>query len=345
MSGMAPLLAVRGLRTHFAVGRRLLPWAKEALVHAVDGIDFDIMPGTTFGLVGESGSGKSSAALSVLRLVRATAGSVFFAGQDLLALPEPAMRRLRRHMQIVFQDPYSSLNPRQRAGDIVRKPLDIHRIGTPGERARRVDELFEVVGLRAEQQRLYPHQFSGGQRQRIAIARAIATYPRFVVCDEPVSALDVAIQAQIINLLRRLQREFRLTYLFISHDLGVVREICDRVAVLYFGRIIEEADREDLFLRPLHPYTQALLAAVPRLDGEERHGGPRLIDGPPPDPTAPPVGCRFADRCPHAMPRCRAEAPALRRFGSHAVACHLVPEPALRSDTGRPFEETAKGLR
>ncbi len=343
MSAGKPLLSVRALRTHFPVSHRARLWAKRQVVHAVDGVDFDIMPGRTLGLVGESGSGKSTVALSILRLVRPTAGKVVFDGIGLLSLPQEEMRRLRRRLQIIFQDPYSSLNPRERVGEIVRRPLDIHSIGSARERSQRVDELFDLVGLRQAQQDLFPHQFSGGQRQRIAIARAIATFPELVVCDEPVSALDVAIQAQIINLLRRLQREFGLTYLFISHDLGVVREMCDSIAVMYFGQIVEEAPRRDLFERPLHPYTQALLSAVPKLDSDDR--APRLVlEGDPPNPIDLPKGCRFASRCPMAVARCRSEAPVLRRFGSHAVACHRVPDAEVSGEEAREFEQTLRGL-
>jgi peptide/nickel transport system ATP-binding protein len=333
MTAAEPLLEVSGLKTYFRLRRRGL-WSPPALLRAVDDVDFAIPAGRTFGLVGESGSGKSTMALSVLRLVTPTAGRILFEGRDLLALPEPALRSLRKDMQIIFQDPYSSLNPRLRAGEIVAAPLAIHRLGTAHERAARAAELLQLVGLRPDQASLFPHQFSGGQRQRIAIARALASQPRLVVCDEPVSALDVAIQAQVLNLLRRLQHEFRLTYLFISHDFSVIRFMCDEIGVMYLGKIVERAPREKLFERPLHPYTRALLASVP-----SRGSGPGAapLKGEPPSPITPPAGCRFAGRCPHATLLCRAEAPPLRRFGDHFVACHLV------SDDGRPPGEDAAG--
>jgi len=320
------LLRVSDLKVHFPLRRRH-PFAKPSKVHAVDGIDFAIRRGTTFGLVGESGSGKTTTALAVMRLIEATSGSVDLQGTDLLALRGEALRLRRRHMQIIFQDPYSSLNPRVRAGAIVREPLDQLDVGPADGREERVAELFRHVGLRPEQRALFPHQFSGGQRQRIGIARALATQPELIVCDEPVSALDVAIQAQILNLLRRLQAEFGLTYLFISHDLGVVQHMCDEIAVMYLGQIVEQADRLSLFRTPLHPYTWALLSAVP----SARRGAGRnvrvALTGDPPSPIDPQPGCRFASRCPFAEARCRTDTPALRTVGAgHRVACHLVDE-------------------
>ena len=247
-------LSVRDLAVHFSTGRRG-PFRRPQTVQAVDGISFDVARGATFGLVGESGSGKTTAALAVMRLAAARRGSIRLGDTDLFALAGEGLRRERRRMQMIFQDPYSSLNPRVRAGAIVREPLDLMRMAPPAERDGRVAELFRLVGLRPEQRALFPHQFSGGQRQRIGIARALATRPELVVCDEPVSALDVAIQAQILNLLRRLQAEFGLTYVFISHDLGVVQYMCDEIAVMYLGRIVERAGRAQLFRTPLHPYT------------------------------------------------------------------------------------------
>lgn len=321
------LLSVRDLKVHFTLKRKHL-WADAPVVHAVDGVDFTVRRGTTFGLVGESGSGKTTTALAVMRLVKATGGAIEHNGVDVLALEGEALRLHRRQMQIIFQDPYSSLNPRVRAGAIVREPLDLMQVGSPAERADRVAELFRHVGLRPEQQALFPHQFSGGQRQRIGVARALATQPDLIVCDEPVSALDVAIQAQILNLLRRLQDEFGLTYLFISHDLGVVQYMCDEIAVMYLGQIVEQADRVALFQNPLHPYTWALLSAVPSADPKLRDRASRIrLAGDPPSPIDLPKGCRFASRCPFAEPRCHGEAPALRTFGDgHRVACHLVDE-------------------
>ncbi|MBT4042652.1 MAG: ATP-binding cassette domain-containing protein, partial [Rhodospirillaceae bacterium] len=267
-------------------------------------------------------------ALAVMRLTHITDGSMYLGDTDLVELQGEALRQARARMQIIFQDPYSSLNPRVRAGAIVREPMDLMNIGAPGERDGRVAELFKKVGLRPEQQALFPHQFSGGQRQRIGVARALSTQPELVVCDEPVSALDVAIQAQILNLLRSLQEEFGLTYLFISHDLGVVQYMCDEIAVMYLGQIVEQADRISLFTEPLHPYTWALLSAVPSADPAVRDRADRVrLMGDPPSPIDPPPGCRFAGRCPFAEARCTAETPSLRPIrDGHAVACHLVTD-------------------
>ena len=316
------LLEVRDLKVHFPLPRPRA-FAPHPVVRAVDGVSLEIRRGASFGVVGESGSGKSTAALACMRLVPATAGSIRFDGTDIAGLDGEALRRLRPRFQIVFQDPYSSLNPRLRAGEVVREPMNLMSIGEPRERETTVAELFARVGLRPEQRALFPHQFSGGQRQRIAIARALATRPDLLVLDEPVSALDVAIQAQILNLLRRLQAEFGLTYLFISHDLGVVQYMCDDIAVMYLGQIVERADRRRLFAKPLHPYTQALLAAVP--SPQRRAGVKSVVSGDPPSPIDPPAGCRFHPRCPLAQDRCREEAPALRSMpGGRQVACHLV---------------------
>lgn len=319
------LLKIRDLHTHFRMPRQHL-FGPSPIVFAVDGVSFDIVPAKTFGLVGESGCGKTTTALSVLRLVKPTSGSIFFNEIDLLKLDAEDLRGLRRHMQIIFQDPYSSLNPRTSAGKIVAEPLEIQNIGTYQERADRVAELFALVGLRREHLTLYPHQFSGGQRQRIGIARALASRPDFVVCDEPVSALDVAIQAQILNLLVRLQRQFDLTYLFISHDIAVVQHMCDEVAVMYLGKIVEQAPRGLLFKQPVHPYTQALLSAVPTVNQEVKSSIKRIrLQGDPPNPIAPPAGCRFHTRCPYAEANCRSESPSLREVSpDHIVACHVV---------------------
>ena len=318
------LLDVRDLKVHFPLPRRHM-MAQPSQVHAVDGVSFRIKRGTTFGLVGESGSGKTTTALAVMRLVPVTSGSMRLGDADLATVEGGELRSLRRRMQIIFQDPYSSLNPRTRAGGIVREPLDLMDIGEPAERDERVAEIFKNVGLRPEQQALFPHQFSGGQRQRIGVARALATNPDLIVCDEPVSALDVAIQAQILNLLLKLQREFGLTYLFISHDLGVVQYVCDEIAVMYLGQIVEQADRLTLFKEPLHPYTHALLSAVPSADPALRGERDRVkLEGDPPSPIDPPPGCRFAARCPFAEPLCVEETPILRDLGNHLVACHRV---------------------
>ena len=325
------LLDVRHLKVHFQLPRRNI-FAKASQVHAVDDVSFQVRRGTTLGIVGESGSGKTTTALAVMRLTPVTEGAMRLGDTDLVALEGADLRKARARMQIIFQDPYSSLNPRVRAGAIVREPMDLMNIGQPGDRDGRVAELFKKVGLRPEQQALFPHQFSGGQRQRIGVARALATQPELVVCDEPVSALDVAIQAQILNLLRALQTEFGLTYLFISHDLGVVQYMCDEIAVMYLGQIVEQADRISLFTEPLHPYTWALLSAVPSADPALRERADRIrLQGDPPSPIDPPPGCRFASRCPFAEANCAWETPALRRIrDGHAVACHLV------SDDGVP---------
>ena len=316
-------LKVDNLRTYFKVRRPHL-FAEQPTVYAVDGVSFEIASGKTLGLVGESGCGKSTTAFSVLRLVEPTSGSVILKGIDVCRLNENDLRNYRRHMQIIFQDPYSSMNPRTTAGEIIRTPLKILKIGTPEEQNERVEELLRLVGLRPEQKKLYPHQFSGGQRQRICVARALAPNPDFIVCDEPVSALDVAIQSQILNLLARLQREFGLTYLFISHDMAVVQHICDEIAVMYLGRIVERADRRSLFRDVKHPYTKALLSAVPSMDREaERSTTP--LRGDVPSPMDPPPGCHFHTRCPLAEKRCSVEVPVLREvLPNHWVACHLV---------------------
>jgi len=321
------LLEVAGLRVHFPLPRRL-PWQARRKVHAVDGIDFTLAAGRTLGIVGESGSGKTTAALAVMRLADITAGEVRLKGTDITHLAGEELRTQRRYVQMIFQDPYSSLNPRSRAGAIVEEPLARMGIGDAAERRERARELFAQVGLRPDQLALFPHQFSGGQRQRIGIARALATRPELIVCDEPVSALDVAIQAQILNLLARLQNQHGLSYLFISHDLGVVQHLCDEVAVMYLGRIVEQAPRARLFADPLHPYTWALFSAVPRIGRRRGKGQQRLrLEGDPPSPIDLPRGCRFAGRCPFAEERCREEEPALRAVGDrHRVACHLVRE-------------------
>lgn len=320
-----PLLSVRGLKVHFDVGRRGFRGVPQK-VHAVDGVDFDVRRGTVLAIVGESGSGKTTTAYSVMRLAPLTAGTIHFDGIDLTELEGEALRKQRRHFQFIFQDPYSSLNPRQRAGDIVRMPLTLQGIGSPAEQQKKVSELFRLVGLREDQQMQFPHQFSGGQRQRLNIARALATDPQLVVCDEPVSALDVAIQAQILNLLRRIQRERGQSFLFISHDMAVVEHICDDIAVMYLGQIVEQASREAFFSKPLHPYSVALMSAVPTVAGGREKALKRIrLKGDPPSPINLPKGCRFASRCPVKQAVCEEEAPTLREvMPSHKVACHLV---------------------
>ena len=326
-----PLLSVQDLKVHFPLKRKFLI-GKRSVVHAVDGVSLNIKRGTTFGIVGESGSGKTTTALAVMRLVPITAGTIDLNGIQIHELENDDLRKVRQHMQIIFQDPYSSLNPRVRAGAIIREPMDLMNVGAVSERDDEVRRLMSAVGLRAEQRALFPHQFSGGQRQRIGVARALASRPNLVVCDEPVSALDVAVQAQVLNLLRRLQDELGLTYLFISHDLGVIQYMCDEIAVMYLGQVVEHADRISLFTEPLHPYTWALLSAVPSADPATRDRADRVrLKGDPPSAIDPPTGCRFASRCPFSQAICSQDTPPLRLIkGGHAVACHLV------SDDGVP---------
>ncbi len=327
MGGAAPLLEVRGLTKHFHVGRKLMGRGRQT-VQAVDGVSFDIQPGETLGLVGESGCGKSTVGRLVVRLIEASAGSVRFDGQDLLSLKTDALRQQRRKCQFIFQDPYGSLDPRMAIRDIVAEPILIEGKLNRAEREARVLELLARVGLDEKVAARFPHEFSGGQRQRIGIARALALNPKFIVCDEPVSALDVSIQAQVINLMRRLQRELGLSYLFISHDLSVVRHIADRVAVMYLGKLVEVASKAELYSNPQHPYTQALLSAVPIPDPAQLTQ-PMALSGDVPSPINPPKGCRFHTRCPLAFDRCRKEEPPLMSTGNeHATACHLVPHVA-----------------
>ncbi|HEX6841013.1 MAG TPA: dipeptide ABC transporter ATP-binding protein [Stellaceae bacterium] len=325
-----PVLEVSGLKKHFPVRKGLLQ-RKVGEVRAVDGVGFAIAEGQTLGLVGESGCGKSTVARLVLRLIEPTAGSIQVGGRDITHLGKAELRPYRREMQIIFQDPFASLNPRMPAGDIVGEPLKVHGIATGAHRAERVAALFDQVGLRAAQMRLYPHEFSGGQRQRICIARALALNPRLIVADEPVSALDVSIQAQVINLMMGLQQEKRLSYLFIAHDLAVVEHISHRVAVMYLGKIVEYADKKSLFLKPLHPYTEALLAAVP-VPNPKLKRQRRLVGGDVPSPMNPPPGCAFHTRCPHVEPRCRVEEPRLQEVApGHWVSCHRHEMPNATS--------------
>ena len=319
---MPPLIEVTDLKKHFPIRKGILG-RTVGNVLAVDGISFSIGEGETLGLVGESGCGKTTVARTVLRLIEPTSGQIKIRGQEISGLSKHDMRPLRRQMQIVFQDPFSSLNPRIKVGKIVGEPLKVHNVGTQRERQERVAQLFKRVGLRPEQVNNYPHQFSGGQRQRVSIARALALDPGFIVADEPVSALDVSIQAQVINLLMDLQRELKLSYLFVSHNLAVVEHISHRVAVMYLGRIVEYADKASLFEKPLHPYTEALLAAVPLPDPSLARVKHR-VTGDVPSPINPPSGCHFHPRCPIAEARCRTERPELREIiPGHQVSCHL----------------------
>jgi len=318
------LVEVRGLKMWFPIMRGILQ-KHVADVKAVDGLNFDVFQGETLGLVGESGCGKSTTGRAILQLYKPTAGSVLFEGSDLVALKGEDLRKMRRRMQMIFQDPYASLNPRMTVGSIVAEPLEVHNIGTKAERVERVRELLKVVGLNPYFINRYPHEFSGGQRQRIGVARALAVNPAFIVCDEPISALDVSIQAQVINLLEDLQEQFGLTYLFIAHDLSVVRHISDRIAVMYLGKIMELADRDELYRNPMHPYTQALLSAVPIPDPVIEEKRQRIIlEGDVPSPVNPPKGCNFSTRCPKVLDICKEQEPEFRDYGSgHWAACWL----------------------
>ena len=320
-----PLLEVRGLTRHFPVDEGLFLRGRQT-VKAVDGVDLAIAAGESLGLVGESGCGKSTLGRTIVRLDRPTAGEILFEGTDIAPLGDAALKPFRRRIQIIFQNPFSSLNPRLTAGSMLMEPLLLHDLGDTAARQARALELLDLVGLSAEHFGRYPHEFSGGQRQRLGIARALALRPKLIVCDEPVSALDVSIQSQILNLLRDLQEEFGLSYLFISHDLGVVEHMCDRVAVMYLGRIVETAPASAIYSQPFHPYTRALLSAVPVPDPDAVREE-IILEGSVPNPIDPPPGCHFSTRCPFATPACSASTPALREISSgHFVRCDRLEE-------------------
>ncbi|GLI19415.1 MULTISPECIES: dipeptide ABC transporter ATP-binding protein [Tepidanaerobacter] len=316
------LLEVKGLKKYFPITGGLLR-KTVGYVKAVDGVDLFIKRAETLGLVGESGCGKSTLGRAILRLIDATEGEITYNGQNILELTKEEMRELRKKMQIIFQDPYASLNPRMTVGDIVGEPMDIFGLAKGREKEERILELLNIVGLDVQHIRRYPHEFSGGQRQRIGIARALAVNPEIIICDEPVSALDVSVRSQVLNLMQELQQKFQLTYLFISHDLSVVKHISDRVCVMYLGKIVEVSEKNELYSNPLHPYTKALLSAIPIPDPEAKRER-IILEGDVPTPINPPTGCRFHTRCQYAMPVCSQQEPILKDIGNeHFVACHL----------------------
>ena len=340
------LLVVEGVKKHFPVTRGIILQKEIASVKAVDGVSFTLNEGETLGIVGESGCGKSTLARCVMRLLDPTGGRIVFRGRDITHLSRRDMRPVRREMMMVFQDPFASLNGRKRVGFIVAEALEVHKIGTAAETKRRVQELLDVVGLNPEHYNRFPHEFSGGQRQRIGIARALAVNPKLIVCDEPVSALDVSVQAQILNLLKDLQEQFGLTYVFIAHDLNVIRHISDRILVMYLGHVVEEATREQLYREPKHPYTGALLSAVPVPSPAQGRARTQLVlEGDVPNPINPPSGCWFHPRCPRFHPgHCDVEEPSLYPFGTlHGAACHYPLErwPMTPDEIGRAQQAVA----
>jgi oligopeptide transport system ATP-binding protein len=333
-----PLVRVSGVKKYFPITQGIIFQREVGRVHAVDGVDLEVSPGETLGIVGETGCGKSTLARLVCRLLPVTEGRIEFEGQDITDWKGDRLRKLRREVQMIFQDPYSSLNPRKRVGAIIGDPFEIHGIADGKERKKRVQELMEVVGLNPEHYNRFPAEFSGGQRQRIGVARALALRPKLIICDEPVSALDVSIQAQVVNLLEDLQDEFKLTYLFIAHDLSVVRHVSDRVAVMYLGKVVELADAKRLYAEPKHPYSGALLSAVPVPDPDRVRERERVILlGDVPSPIDPPSGCRFHPRCPKAQQRCVEEEPPLERKASgDLAACHFPIEPGENLAKAKP---------
>jgi len=320
---VAPMIEVLGLKKYFPVRTGVFSRV-QGYVKAVDGVSFSILPGETYGLVGESGCGKSTIGHTMLKMLEPTEGKVLYKGRDVFSMGKQELRNLRREMQLVFQDPYSSLNPRKTVGGAIGEALTVHGIASGAERRKRVEHVLEICGLARYHYRRYPHEFSGGQRQRLVIARALALNPQFIVADEPISALDVSIQSQIINLMERLQDEFGLTFLFISHDLGVVKHMSDRVGVMYLGTLVEEAPKKEFYASPLHPYSQALISAIPSMD-PERPKDRIILKGDVPSPASPPEGCRFHTRCPRTSELCRHEVPELKAAGpGHLVACHIL---------------------
>ncbi|WP_294578104.1 ABC transporter ATP-binding protein [uncultured Thomasclavelia sp.] len=317
-----PVLKIEDLKVYFQIGGGFLK--KKDIVKAVDGISFEIYEGETFGLVGESGCGKSTTGRAIVKINTPTAGKIYVNGKDITTIKGKELKQFKRDVQMIFQDPYASLNPRMTVGEIIREPMDIHNIGTKEEREKRVRELLEIVGLKPDHIRRYPHEFSGGQRQRIGIARTLALNPKFIVCDEPISALDVSIQAQVINLLEKIQAEMGISYLFIAHDLSMVKHISDRIGVMYLGNLVEVGDSDDVYRRPLHPYTQALLSAVPIPDPKVARERERIVlQGELPSPINPPSGCVFRTRCPKATEKCAQAKPQLKTVEGRQVACFL----------------------
>lgn len=319
-----PILEIKDLKVYFG-GTGFIK--KSPLVKAVDGLNLTVYENETFGLVGESGCGKSTTGRAIVKINKITDGKILYNGVDITTIKGDDLKQFKRDVQMIFQDPYASLNPRMTVGEIIREPMDIHNIGTKEERETRVRELLEIVGLKPDHIRRYPHEFSGGQRQRIGIARTLALNPKFVVCDEPISALDVSIQAQVINLLEELQAEMGISYLFIAHDISMVKHISDRIGVMYLGNLVEVGDADSLYRQPMHPYTQALLSSVPIPDPKTARERQRIVlQGELPSPINPPSGCVFRTRCPKVMDRCATEKPQLKEVGDRIVACHLFDD-------------------